>query len=213
MERLGHPHALGDSIRRYNPYSYQTGSVWPHDNAIIALGFKRYGFGDEAARIARDISDAASHFLPNQLPELYTTPERNDDHLPGPYLGANVPQAWAAGSVFSLLQAILGFLPDAPRGTLHIDPALPAWLPDLTVIDLRVGSTPLRYPVLARGRADEIRGVARQSACGAPCQCRRLLRPGQGLDRTDLTGRRPVTNHGRSEAWPPSNSPVRRPTR
>jgi glycogen debranching enzyme len=123
----------------FNPYNYQTGSVWPHDNAIIALGFKRYGFGVEAARIARDISDAASHFLSNQLPELYTTIERDDRSFPVQYLGANVPQAWAAGSVFALMQAILGFVPDAPRGKLHVDPLLPAWLPDLTVLDLRVG--------------------------------------------------------------------------
>jgi glycogen debranching enzyme len=123
----------------FNPYNYQTGSVWPHDNAIIALGFKRYGFGVEAARIARDISDAASHFLANQLPELYTTIERDEGSFPVQYLGANVPQAWAAGSVFALLQAILGFVPDAPRGKLHVDPLLPEWLPDLTVFDLRVG--------------------------------------------------------------------------
>jgi glycogen debranching enzyme len=123
----------------FNPYNYQTGSVWPHDNAIIALGFKRYGFGLEAARIARDISEAASHFLSNQLPELYTTIERDERSFPVQYLGANVPQAWAAGSVFALLQAILGFVPDAPRGKLHVDPLLPAWLPDLTVLDLRVG--------------------------------------------------------------------------
>jgi glycogen debranching enzyme len=123
----------------FNPYNYQTGSVWPHDNAIIALGFKRYGFGVEAARIARDISEAASHFLSNQLPELYTTIERDAKSFPVQYLGANVPQAWAAGSVFALLQAILGFVPDAPRGKLYVDPSLPAWLPDLTVLDLRVG--------------------------------------------------------------------------
>jgi len=123
----------------FNPYNYQTGSVWPHDNAIIALGFKRYGFGAEAARIARDISDAGSHFLSNQLPELYTTIERNQDSFPVQYLGANVPQAWAAGAVFALMQAILGFVPDAPRGKLHVDPLLPKWLPDLTVLDLRVG--------------------------------------------------------------------------
>jgi glycogen debranching enzyme len=123
----------------FNPYNYQTGSVWPHDNAIIALGFKRYGFGAEAARIARDISDAGSHFLSNQLPELYTTIERDEDSFPVQYLGANVPQAWAAGSVFALMQAILGFVPDAPRGKLHIDPLLPRWLPDLTVLDLHVG--------------------------------------------------------------------------
>src|SRR6201981_3049862 len=123
----------------YNPYNYQTGSVWPHDNAIIALGFKRYAFGAEAARIARDISDAGSHFLSNQLPELYTTIERDEDSFPVQYLGANVPQAWAAGSVFSLMQAILGIVPDAPHGKLYVDPLLPAWLPDLTLLDLLVG--------------------------------------------------------------------------
>src|SRR4029077_13819371 len=122
-----------------NPYNYQTGSVWPHDNAIIALGFKRYGFHAEVGRIARDISDAASHFLLNQLPELYTTIERNENSFPVQYLGANVPQAWAAGSVFALTQAILGVVPDAPRGKLYVDPLLPTWLPDLTLLDLHLG--------------------------------------------------------------------------
>jgi glycogen debranching enzyme len=123
----------------FNPYNYQTGSVWPHDNGIIALGFKRYGFGAEAARIARDISEAGTHFLLNRLPELYTGPPRDESTFPVQYLGANVPQAWAAGSVFSLMQAMLGFLPDAAHGKLYIDPLLPRWLPDLTVFDLRVG--------------------------------------------------------------------------
>ena len=123
----------------FNPYNYQTGSVWPHDNAIIAMGFKLYGFGAEAARIAHDISIAASHFLLNQLPELYTAFERDETTFPVQYIGANVPQAWAAGSAFMLTQAILGFLPDAPRNKLYVDPSLPEWLPDLTVQDLRVG--------------------------------------------------------------------------
>ena len=123
----------------FNPYNYQTGSVWPHDNAFIALGFKRYGFGAEAARIARDISGAASHFLFNQLPELYTALDRDETNFPVQYLGANIPQAWAAGSVFALMQAMLGFRPDAPRGKLHVDPLLPEWLPDLTIFDLHVG--------------------------------------------------------------------------
>jgi glycogen debranching enzyme len=123
----------------FNPYNYQTGSVWPHDNAIIAMGFKLYRFAAEAARIAHDISVAASHFLLNQLPELYTAFERDETTFPVQYIGANVPQAWAAGSAFMLTQALLGFLPDAPRNRLYIDPSLPRWLPDLTVQDLRVG--------------------------------------------------------------------------
>jgi glycogen debranching enzyme len=127
----------------FNPYNYQTGSVWPHDNALIAMGFKLYGFHAEAARVAHDVSVAASHFVFNRLPELYTAPERSESNFPVQYLGANVPQAWAAGSVFMLTQALLGFMPDAPRNKLYVDPALPAWLPDLTVRDLRIGEQKL----------------------------------------------------------------------
>jgi glycogen debranching enzyme len=136
----------------FNPYSYQNGSVWPHDNGIIALGFKRYGFAAEAARIARDVSQAGSFFEMHQLPELYAGIQRNDTNFPVQYLGANVPQAWAAGSVFSFLQAILGIQPDAPNGRLYIDPVLPSWLPDLTLIDLRLGD---RYFNLRFWRTDE----------------------------------------------------------
>ena len=124
----------------FNPYSYQNGSVWPHDNGLIALGFKRYGFHAEAAQIARDISEAASYFALHQMPELYAGCQRASTNFPVQYTGANVPQAWAAGTVFVLLQAILGFQPDAAAGVLYLDPWLPHWLPDLTLTDLRVGS-------------------------------------------------------------------------
>ncbi|MGH6846985.1 MAG: amylo-alpha-1,6-glucosidase [Methylocella sp.] len=123
----------------FNPYNYQTGSVWPHDNGIIAMGFKLYGFGAEAGRIAHDISIGASYFLLNQLPELYTAFQRDETTFPVQYIGANVPQAWAAGSIFMLTQAMLGFLPDAPRNKLYVDPLLPEWLPDITIRDLRIG--------------------------------------------------------------------------
>ena len=123
----------------YNPNSYQNGAVWPHDNGIIALGFRRYGFLEEAARIARDISGAASYFMCHQMPELYSGMQRDPTDFPVQYLGANVPQAWAAGSCFAMLQMIVGFQPDAPTGKLYIDPALPVWLPELTIRDLQVG--------------------------------------------------------------------------
>ena len=85
----------------YNPYSYQNGSVWPHDNGIIALGFRRYGFAEEAARVARDVSGAGGYFMQHQMPELYAGLERGPTNFPVQYLGANVPQAWAAGSAFA----------------------------------------------------------------------------------------------------------------
>jgi glycogen debranching enzyme len=123
----------------FNPYNYQTGAVWPHDNSLIAMGMRRYGFAAEAAAVARDISRAASYFLLNQLPELYGGLQRDPASFPVQYLGANVPQAWAAGSPFMLLQAILGLQQNAPRGKLYLDPALPDWLPDITLTDLRLG--------------------------------------------------------------------------
>jgi len=73
------------------------------------------------------------------LPELYAGLQRDPTSFPVQYLGANVPQAWAAGTPFMLLQAMLGLRQDAPRGKLYIDPALPDWLPDVTLIDLRLG--------------------------------------------------------------------------
>jgi hypothetical protein len=125
----------------YNPFSYQNGSVWPHDNGIIAMGFRRYGFVNEAAMIARDISEAASYFVFYRLPELYSGICREPGSFPVQYLGANVPQAWAAGSVFHLLRAILGLEADAHARTLYVDPVLPRWLPEVTLHNLRVANS------------------------------------------------------------------------
>jgi glycogen debranching enzyme len=127
----------------YNPFSYQLGSVWPHDNGIIALGFKRYGHAAEAARVARDISEAASCFQSYRLPELYAGNERRPRSFPVQYRGANVPQAWAAGSIFHFLQAILGIQANAPKGELYVNPDLPRWLPEITLRGLGVGSASL----------------------------------------------------------------------
>ncbi len=131
---------LSAAHRSFNPYAYQLGAVWPHDNSLIAMGFKRYGFGAEAAQVARDISGAAGHFGDNQLPELYAGIQKDGTNFPVQYLGANVPQAWAAGSAFTLLQSMLGLLPDGVAGRVFIDPELPDWLPDVTIQDLTVGA-------------------------------------------------------------------------
>jgi glycogen debranching enzyme len=135
----------------FNPHSYQNGSVWPHDNGLIALGFRRYGFVDETAMIARDISRAASYFVQHRMPELYAGLQRELTNFPVQYLGANVPQAWAAGSCFSLLQAVLGFQPDAPAGRLYLDPALPEWMPDLHLRNLQVGRRSFDIRFLRQG--------------------------------------------------------------
>jgi glycogen debranching enzyme len=124
----------------YNPNSYHCGSVWAHDNSIIALGCKRYGFTTEVARIARGISGAASHFQHYRIPEAYTGIPAEPNAFPVQYIQANVPQAWALGSIFHLLQAILGLQADAPNGRLSVDPDLPKWLPDVTLHQLAIGN-------------------------------------------------------------------------
>jgi glycogen debranching enzyme len=128
----------------YNPFSYQLGSVWPHDNGIIAAGFKRYGFAEQAAGVAHDIFEAARRFDAYRLPELYSGLPRDGNSFPSQYLGANIPQAWAAGSVFHLIQTVLGLRGDAPNARLYVHPTLPDWLPELTLDGLKIGRATLR---------------------------------------------------------------------
>jgi glycogen debranching enzyme len=125
----------------YNPYSYHTGTVWPHDNALIALGMQRTGHFAEAAQIARAIVDAAERFVANRLPELFAGLPRDETTFPVQYLGANVPQAWAAGCVIQLIATLAGIdaRSDASGSRLIVSPALPSWLPELTVRDIRAG--------------------------------------------------------------------------
>jgi glycogen debranching enzyme len=127
----------------YNPFSYQNGSVWPHDNGIIAMGMKRYGFAGEAARVAHDVIDAASNFVSYRLPELFSGVPRDFATFPVQYLQANVPQAWAASSIFHFVQAMVGLHADATRDELAVDPVLPEWLPDVTLRGVKVGSAKL----------------------------------------------------------------------
>lgn len=125
----------------YNPFSYQTGSVWPHDNATIASGFRRYGFNAEAAQIARGLFEAAARFAANRLPELFAGLARDDGGFPVRYLAANVPQAWAASAVLRLIAVLCGIhaRSDHAGSRIYVDPALPDWLPELTLHGLRAG--------------------------------------------------------------------------
>jgi glycogen debranching enzyme len=126
----------------YNPFSYHTGSVWPHDNAIIAGGFRHYGFDDEAAQVARGIFDAAELFPNHRLPELFSGITRDEGGFPVQYLGASAPQAWAAAAIFRLVAILCGIharvSPEGER-ELFVNPALPEWLPSLTITRLRAG--------------------------------------------------------------------------
>ena len=123
----------------YNPYSYHLGSVWPHDNATIAGGFRRYGRIEEAQRIAEGILSAAERFESYRLPELFAGLPREAGAFPVQYLGANVPQAWAAAAVFRFVAILCGIHAVGSQRTIYVNPNLPDWLPSITLRNLRAG--------------------------------------------------------------------------
>jgi len=124
----------------FNPVGYHTGSVWPHDNALIAAGMKRMGRHDAADRVASRIFEAAQRSPDFRLPELFCGFERGLSDMPVPYPVACSPQAWSAATPLSLLQTMLGMRADAAHDRLELDrPHLPAWLGKVTVHELRVG--------------------------------------------------------------------------
>ena len=126
---------------RYNPMSYHNGSVWPHDNAMIALGLSRYGFQSRVLHILNGLYEVSSHVELLRLPELLCGfHKRADSSAPTLYPVACSPQAWAAGSVFMLLQAALALSIHAPQQAIHFSsPALPLNLAELTIENLQVG--------------------------------------------------------------------------
>jgi glycogen debranching enzyme len=122
----------------FNPLSYHNGTVWPHDNSLIASGLARYSRWSETHRIARRMLNAAGHFS-NQLPEVFAGFSRAATPFPIAYPTAARPQAWAAGTPVLLLQLLLGLRPDPAAKTLVSDAPdeLPAWLGTLTLSGVR----------------------------------------------------------------------------
>jgi glycogen debranching enzyme len=126
--------------RRYNPMSYHNGSVWPHDNALLAWGLALHGFKQEMLRVVNALFDASLYMDLRRMPELFCGFERRPDEGPTAYPVACTPQAWSAGSVLLLLQACLGLSVSAVSGEIRFDrPLLPASLNELQIRDLRVG--------------------------------------------------------------------------
>jgi glycogen debranching enzyme len=128
---------LDSSEVRYNPMSYHNGSIWPHDNALIAAGFRRYGFVDATLRTFSALFSGATLLDLQRLPELYCGFERRQGLGPTLYPVACLPQAWASGSVFMLLQACLGIEVDAQAREVRLDnPVLPPEVHELVIRNL-----------------------------------------------------------------------------
>ncbi len=128
---------LATDMAGYNPVSYHVGSIWPHDNAIIAAGLMRYGFVDEAHRVIKGLLEAAAHF-DHRLPELFSGLARDDVPFPVTYPSSCSPQAWSAASPLLFLRTLLRLDPWVPHGKVWVDPVLPEWIGRL-----RVGNIPL----------------------------------------------------------------------
>ncbi|NEU71093.1 amylo-alpha-1,6-glucosidase [Hassallia byssoidea VB512170] len=128
----------------YNPMGYHIGSVWPHDNALIAMGLRSLGLIDQALELYQGLIDMTSQQPYHRPPELLCGYERNGDNAPVQYPVACTPQAWATGSIFQLLQMMVNLVPDAQNNCLRIiDPALPESINRLSFHNLRVGGTVL----------------------------------------------------------------------
>jgi len=133
---------LADTERAYNPMSYHNGSIWPHDNSLILEGLRRHGQTESVQRLATALTDALLLSPDQRMPELYCGFRRRGSEAPIPYEVACRPQAWAAGSVFLLLKALLGLSREGPEDPVVLrDPILPEPLQHMRIegLDLRQG--------------------------------------------------------------------------
>ncbi len=137
---------------RYNPMSYHNGSVWPHDNALIAIGLARYGHKAEAARIFQGLFGSALYQDDRRLPELFCGLIRRPNRGPTGYPVACTPQAWAAAAPFGLLAACLGLELRHDRNRIRFrDPLMPAFLENVLLRNLTLGETAVNLRVHRHG--------------------------------------------------------------
>jgi glycogen debranching enzyme len=140
---------------RYNPMSYHDGSIWPHDNALIALGLARYGLKHSVEHVFKALFDAATYMDLRRLPELFCGFRREKGRGPTLYPVACAPQAWASATPFTLLEAALGLEFDAQRGEIRLRiPRLPAFLNEVILRDLKLG--PSSVDLCVRRHGDDV---------------------------------------------------------
>ena len=155
---------LSRSSPRYNPQGYHLGTIWPHDNSLLAMGMKRYDLTPELRVLATALFEAAKSFQYYRLPELFGGSPMTAHQTPVPYPVACRPQAWAAGSIPLITQAMLGLCPDAVGKRLCVvDPTLPHFLDRAKVTGLRVAGVAVDLSFERRGsktgvEVDDVRG-------------------------------------------------------
>ncbi len=143
---------VAEGEARYNPMSYHNGSVWPHDNALIALGFARYGLRQPLVQLLTGMFDAALFIELKRLPELFCGFARRPGTGPTAYPVACLPQAWSSATVYAMLGALLGISFDPPRRRISfLRPTLPPWLDTLRLSNLRLGAASVDLLLERRG--------------------------------------------------------------
>jgi glycogen debranching enzyme len=141
---------LASDMGAYNPASYHNGSVWPHDNAIVAAGLMRYGFVEAATRVIFGMFEAATRF-DGRLPELFCGFGRNEYAEPVPYPASCSPQAWAAATPISLMRTLLRFDPSVPTGEAWLAPTPNTELGDVHLGNLPFAGSRLEVDISANG--------------------------------------------------------------
>ncbi|HLQ90151.1 MAG TPA: amylo-alpha-1,6-glucosidase [Xanthobacteraceae bacterium] len=142
---------------RYNPMSYHNGSIWPHDNALIALGFARYDRKQEIEQVFTGLFDAASYLDLRRLPELFCGFQRSRGRGPTLYPVACSPQAWASATPFTLLEASLGLEFDIGAGEIRLrNPRLPAFLQEVVLRNLGLGRSNVDLRVSRRNKGASV---------------------------------------------------------
>src|SRR5580704_7227717 len=132
--------AIGEA--RYNPMSYHNGSIWPHDNALIALGLARYGKKQSISTLFEGLFNAGTYMDLRRLPELFCGFQMQRGHGPTLYPVACAPQAWASATPFTLLEASLGLQFDPFKREVRLcNPQLPPFLDEVTLRNLQLGSS------------------------------------------------------------------------
>jgi glycogen debranching enzyme len=151
------------SEARYNPMSYHNGSIWPHDNAIIASGLARYGYRAQAARIFTGMFEASSYMDLRRLPELFCGFPRQSGAGPVFYPVACAPQAWATSAPLMMLQACLGLSFSPGKRTIRFHrPMLPAFVNEVTLRNLRIDDAELDVALQRAGDDDVLLQILRR---------------------------------------------------